>query len=202
MSSWDLLGQTKAAFDTAMQLDQRMDTRSGSLLSVSGTVATLLFVFGSYLLSNIVPDYPLRNYMFYSLASGIIFALVSLVFSLLGGYGLTGRRVIFRFANPISADDLIELAKVGSSEDFADAEPEVKRKIENAFRDRLIEKYYQAIKVQGHLIRWKLAILQASQWSLVASILCILVLVAFLGIALSDSAINIRPLIGGNSSSV
>jgi hypothetical protein len=81
-SSKDLLEEIKVVYTTVKEFEQQTAAAANTLIAVSGTIATLLFVFGSYLLSNIVPDYYLRNYMFYTLAFGIIAGLFSLLWSI------------------------------------------------------------------------------------------------------------------------
>jgi hypothetical protein len=179
----DFLQELKDAFNSVMQAKEHIDARASTLITLSGTVATLLFVFGSYLLSNIVSDYYLRDYMFYILALGIFAALFSLLYSLLVAY----RRATYQFAmthgvffkNGVLDKDIVEKFKNAS---------------EKQFSDLMVNEYLTAIKENTERNASKALKLQVSQWSLFGSILLIMVLVILLGMALYDNKILNQPV--------
>jgi hypothetical protein len=49
-SSKDLLEEIKVVYTTVKEFEQQTAAAANTLIAVSGTIATLLFVFGSYLL--------------------------------------------------------------------------------------------------------------------------------------------------------
>ncbi len=182
----EFLEELKDEFDGVMESKQQIEGRAGSIVTVSGTVAPLLFGFGTYLLSNIAPDYYLRTYIFGALASGIIAALISLLSGILVAYS----RTKYRF--PMSYEPFYKNGQLDKDmvEKFKKASPET-------FSNRMIEEYLEAIKINTERNSSKAFRVQFSQWSLFVTILFILVLIIFLGMAMHDDKIVIKPLTGG-----
>lgn len=186
-SNNQFLEELRKAFDNVMRTEESIERRSGNLVTVSGTVATLLFVFGSYLLSNVDPAYPLRNYMFYTLASGIFAALISLLSRLLIGYSSKGRYLFAMTHGPFFDErGRVEMDRL---EEFQEA-------AEKKFSLFLARSYLEAIKYNNQTNTSRSLKLQYSQWALFASILLVMGLVILLGMALSENMIIIKSPLG------
>jgi hypothetical protein len=181
------LEELRKTFDSVMRTEESIERRAGNLVTVSGTIATLLFVFRSYLLSNVDPQFPLRNYMFYTLAFGIFAALISLLSSLLTGYSRKGQYLFAMSHGPffdkngrVDGDRLEELQSV-SVEKFS---------LFAAFQ------YLKAIEKNNQINARRSLNLQYSQWALFASVVLIMGLGVLLGMALMENMIVIRsPLV-------
>jgi hypothetical protein len=162
VSSKEVLEEMREISKNLMQLDQRIETRAGTLITVSGTLSGILFVFGGYLLSNVDPTYYLRNYMYFAFASSIFTALISLLWSLLLAY--SQRRFSF-----VSPEALIRYKQV-SDENRPAPSPESRPEgsgensaVEDV-RNRLINRYADMNDDNNFLISHKAFRLQVSQW--------------------------------------
>lgn len=186
MPSKEFLQELKDSFNSVMQSKEHIEARASNIVTVSGTVAALLFGFGTYLLSNIASDYYLRNYIFYVLAFGILAALISLLSGVLVAY----RRTKYRF--PMTYEAFYKDGKLDPA-----VVDQFKQASQQDFSDRMIEEYLEAIKKNTERNADKAFKLQFSQWSLFVTILFIMVLVIFLGMTMHDGKIVIKPLTGG-----
>jgi hypothetical protein len=104
MSIEHFLQELRMQYNNELDLRKNLDNKASSTIATSGTVTSLLFGFGTFILSRLKPDYTLIDYAIISLIVAILINIGSVILSILAfrlqkyKYAMTPER-FFQTAN-------------------------------------------------------------------------------------------------------
>jgi len=157
----------KDQFQKTLDIKNSLETKANNLLTISGTVGTLLFGFGTFIIEKIAAQYPYTWVVTSILIAGLgatIIALLQAVSAFrLQFYKFPMSHRPFFDINGVLRNPLIEQYKAAG---------------ENTFYDTIIETYLRCIKENAEKNEKKARKLITSQYFFIAGVLTIPILAA------------------------
>ncbi len=157
----------------------KLDSKANTIMTISGTVATLLLAVGTFFLEKLKPDYLYSCQAIYFLTGGVILIVSSIAVSVLS-------HQLRNYVYPFGADDFFEKNgdyKRSMADKFRDA-------TDTKFYTRMIEEYLFSIKENALVSDSKAKLLNYSHILFFSGIFAIIALVIILVHAFSINAIR------------
>lgn len=157
----------------------RLDSKSNTIMTISGTVATLLLAVGTFFLEKLKPEYQYASQAIYFLTGGVILIVVSILLSVLA-------HQLRSYTYPFGAEDFFDKKGVYNkslAERFRLA-------TDDLFYKRMIEEYLFSIKENAIVNDSKAKFLNLSHVIFFSGIFAIIALVIILVHAFSIKAIG------------
>jgi len=183
LSDREFLDELRNQFDRLVNAKTRLDGKASGMITMSGTIASLLMVFGVFLLRSINPDFELFVYIFYVLVGGILALMGCIVWNIFS-YKIRTQTY------PIGSDRFFKNKKY----DY----PEVKLWRESSsddFNRRMFRDYIDSMKDFEDRIETKGYRIYISQWFFLAGVCSIPIITGITIKAILDKMILIQPLI-------
>lgn len=150
-----------------------LEVKANNIVTIAGTVATLLFGFGSLFLESLNPAYPFLPAFTGFLLTGIIVSVVAIIFG-----GLSFR--IRTYEVPIGLDFFAE------KKELLD---EYKRATSDTFYNTMITAYLRCMKQNNEENERKVKQISIAQWLFFASMIIVPILLGIVLHAVYSSAI-------------
>jgi hypothetical protein len=166
--------ELKKSYDKGWEVKNALENKANNMITISGTVATLLFGFGSLFLKNLNPNYQLLPLFIVFLMAGIITSVVAILLS-----SLSFRLRIYEI--PIGPDFFT------NNKNLID---DYKTAPRDKFNNTMITAYLRCIKQNHTINESKVKFISTAQWLFIVSMIIIPIL---LGIVLH--AIQVKAII-------
>jgi len=164
----------RRAYDNGWDVKNTLESKANNIMTISGTVAALLFGFGALFLKNLHPDYVFLSGFVGLLIAGIIASVVAIVLCSLS----------FR----------LQRYTVAIGPEFFVGKGNLVGNFKNApidtFNDTMIEAYLQAMEKNNTQNQKKVTFLKIAHWLFVASMIVIPILLAVIIHAVEVKAIT------------
>lgn len=171
--------EIKDQYSRSIESRNNLDSKANNIITMSGTIVTLLMGFGTFILKDIKLEYAFLHHAIFALAIGIVLMIIGIVFSVLA----------YRVKT--------KLYPVGYKVFYPDGKynktivDKFRNSTEKEFYARIIEEYLASIKSNMELNSKKSKMVKISQWLFLAGISTVPILSAFLINAMLTSNIII-----------
>lgn len=160
--------ELKDQYSRLLENRTNLDSKANNVITMSGTIVTLLMGFGLFIIKSIKLEYAYLYHAIFFLISGIVLLIAGIIFSTLAYR-------IQPMSFPLGHKAFFTCNEYDSkkTEDFRNAEDDV-------FYKRMIEEYLVSIKENTEINASKAIKIKISHWLFVSGIITIPIIVAIL----------------------
>jgi MFS family permease len=180
-SSDDLLIELKSTFNNLIRNKESIEGKANNVIVASGTIAALLFSFGTLFLTKLNPEYGWYWYAIIFLLIGVIGNVIAVVFATLAGF----RREILFF--PVAHNKFYKNDGNYDNDEITKYE----KKGHDEFTNELIKSYLHSIKENARKNLEKAHKLMIAHWLLVAGVLSTPILIGLAVHAISQGMLQV-----------
>jgi len=171
LSSKDLfLEALKSQYDKEFELKDALEGKANNLLTIAGVVSTLLFGFGTFLISNLNADYQPLPYLSFLLVVGVVTNIISILFSVMS-FKIQPYSYAMAYNNFYNEDGTFNEETIEEYRDEKDV---------NVFKETIIETYLRCIKHNDLMNNGKALTIKIAQWFFFAGALTIPLMIGIL----------------------
>lgn len=149
-------------------LKEKYDSKANTVMTIAGTMATLLFGFGVIFFGQLKPNYVFLNYLIFAFIGSVSLIIIAIIMAVLSHLGRD-------FWYPMGADDLYE-----NDKPKGDLIKNFRRSDKKSFYDRMVQEYLFCINENSKSNIAKSKFLVWSHWLFFFGILIIIPLAIFL----------------------
>lgn len=154
--------ELRKSYDKGWDIKNTLESKANNIMTISGTVAALLFGFGALFLKNLHPDYAFLSGFVGLLIAGILASVAAIVLC-----SLSFR--LQRYSVAIGPDFFVGKGNLVSN---------YKNSSRDKFNDTMIETYLQSMEKNNAQNQNKVKFLTIAHWLFVASMIVIPILLA------------------------
>jgi hypothetical protein len=166
--------ELRKSYDKGWEVKNTLETKANNIITISGTVASLLFGFGTLFLKNLDPHYQLLPEFVGLLVGGIIISIVAILFS-----SLSFR--LRKYEVPIGPDFFANNQNL--IDDFKTAKTDT-------FNNTMITAYLRCMEQNNKQNDGKVRVISIAQWSFFVSMIVIPILLTIAVHAIQAKAIT------------
>jgi hypothetical protein len=167
--------ELRNSYQKGWEVKSTLETKANNIITISGTVATLLFGFGSLFLGSLNPDYQLLSVFIAFLLIGIIASVIAIIFG-----GLSFR--IRTYEVPIGLDFFAKRPELID---------EFKKATSDTFYNTIITAYLRCMKQNNDENESKVKHISIAQWLFFTSMIVTPILLGVVLHAVYNSAVSL-----------